>query len=140
MEKLLFRIGCNAILSSLGQMIKMAPHAAFVEGTFERMKAKQTELFKERKQSKTKCKLLKNIRDNFHFFFFNLEYYFKLSACPFNTCTNGSQQSSVSSNLKLIQFRFPRQSLPKFHQTNPKVKDRLLTTVLFEHALKQSSL
>lgn len=137
MEKLLFLPGCNAILSSLGQMIKMAPHAAFVEGTFERMKAKQTKLFKERKQSKTKCKSLKNVRDNFFFFFF---YYFKLFACPFNTCTNGSQQSSLSSNLKLIQFRFPRQSLPKFHQTNPKVKDRLLTTVLFEHALKQSSL
>ena len=53
-------------------MIKMAPRATFVEGTFERMKAKQTKLFKERKQSKTKCKSLKNVKDNFSIFFFEI--------------------------------------------------------------------
>ena len=77
----------------------MAPRATFVGGTFERMKAKQTKLFKERKQSETKCTSLINIRDNFfNFFNGNLLYYVIFFACPFNTDINGSQQSAPSSN------------------------------------------
>ena len=64
-------------------MIKMAPHAAFVEGTFERMKAKQTKLFKEKKQSKTKCKSLKNVRDNFSIFFLKFGLLFYTFCMPF---------------------------------------------------------
>ena len=77
----------------------MAPHATFVGGTFERMKAKQTKLFKERKQSETQCTSLINIRDNFlNFFNGNLLDYVIFFACPFKTDTNCSQQSAPSSN------------------------------------------
>ena len=63
LEKLFF--GPDVMPSYLLEDRKMAPHATFVGGTFERMKAKQTKLFKERKQSETKCTSLINIRDNF---------------------------------------------------------------------------